>query len=190
MTLSYIWCTIMALSLIYGIISGNFNALGPAAMDGAAKAVELCIGICGATCLWNGVMTLMDRCGVMEKLARLLRPLIYILLPSIRGNAQALKFVSANMSANLLGIGNAATPMGLATLEHMSHPPGTASNDMCTLIVLNSASIQLIPITVASLRFSLGSVNPFDILPAVWVTSLCSAAAGIFAAKLLGRILK
>ena len=101
-----------------------------------------------------------------------------------------LKYVSANMSANLLGIGNAATPMGLAAIQHMSHSPGSASNDMCTLIVLNSASIQLIPITVASIRGALGAQNPFDIIPAVWVTSLCSAFAGVMASKLLGRLFK
>ena len=190
MTLSYIWCGITVMSLVYGIVSGNFGNLGTAAMDGAGAAVELCIGICGATCLWNGVMTLMDRCGMMEKLSRLLRPFIYILLPSVRGKAEALKYISANMSANLLGIGNAATPMGLSAIHHMPHPPGAASNDMCTLIVLNSASIQLIPITVASVRGALGAQNPFDIIPAVWVTSLCSAFAGVMASKLFGRLFK
>ena len=118
MTLSYIWCGITALSLIYGIISGNFGNLGTAAMEGAGAAVELCIGICGATCLWNGVMTLMDRCGIMEKLSRLLRPLIYVLLPSVRGNSEALKYVSANMSANLLV---SATPPPQSDRRYTAH---------------------------------------------------------------------
>lgn len=177
----------MVISLTYSLLSGSFDGLGTAVMDGASAAVQLCISICGITALWCGIMEIMKQSGISKKAAAILKPVITKLLPETRHNAAALEYISSNVSANLLGLGNAATPMGIKGMQALSDGSGRATNDMCTLAVLNSASIQLIPVTVAAVRGALGASSPFDILPAVWITSAVSAAAGVFVSKLLGR---
>ena len=158
-------------------------------MGGAASAVELTLGMLGPLCLWSGAAELMKRCGLDGRLAALFRPLLRRLLPRASRDAETLSAVSANVSANLLGLGNAATPPGIEAARRMARGcRGTADDELCRLVVLNTASIQLLPTTVASLRAACGSAAPFDILPAVWLTSLLSVAAGLLAARLLGRL--
>lgn len=190
MTMSWIWTGIIVVSLLFSLFSGSFAEISTAALDGASAAVELCIGICGITCLWCGIMEVMTRCGITESISRLLRPVIVRLLPETRKNAEARQYISSNISANLLGLGNAATPTGIKAITALSHNDGIATNDMCTFTVLNSASIQLIPVTVAAIRGALGASSPFDIMPAVWITSAVSATVGVAVSKLLSKILK
>jgi spore maturation protein A len=132
----------------------------------------------------------MEKAGMTNKLATLLTPLLKRLFPSIRRDPLVAEHLSANICANLLGLGNAATPMGIQAVKRLTDPrqPHYATDEMCRLIVLNTASIQLIPGTVAAIRSSLGCPAPFDILPAVWITSAVSAGTGLFAAFLLGRM--
>ena len=132
----------------------------------------------------------MERIGLTAKLAKLLRPVLHRLFPSTRTDLALASSLSANICANFLGLGNAATPMGIQAARRMVRPssPGVATNELCRLIVLNTASIQLIPANVAAVRVSLGCTTPFDILPAVWITSLCSAGLGLVVAILLGRV--
>jgi spore maturation protein A len=145
--------------------------------------------MCGVMCLWTGVMELMDQCALTDKIAALFRPLLRCLLPHASRDSETLAAVSANLSADLLGLGNAATPLGIRAARRMAQGcGGTASHELCLLVVLNSASIQLLPTTVAGVRSALGSADPFDILPAVWTASLLSVLAGLAAAKLLARI--
>lgn len=134
----------------------------------------------------------MERIGLTDKLARLLRPILGRLFPGTRRNPALARDLSANVCANILGLGNAATPMGIRAARRMVRPeqPDVASDEMCRLIVLNTASIQLIPATVAALRTTLGCAAPFDILPAVWVTSAFSAGLGLTAAVVLGKLWK
>ena len=164
--------------------------LGRLALDwGAGTAVELSISMAGILCLWSGVMEIMNVCGLSAKLARAFRPLLRRLLPGAARDEETLAAVSANVSANLLGLGNAATPLGIRAARRMARGcGGVASDELCRLVVLNTASIQLIPATIASLRAAAGCETPFDILPAVWLASLLSVAAGILAARLLARI--
>ena len=162
-----------------------------AAIGGAASGVELCLGLTGVLCLWTGVMEVMRRAGLAEKLSRLLRPLLGRLYPPFRKDEETMDALSANLSANLLGLGNAATPMGIRAARRMAErTPGRASDSLCMLVVCNTASVQLIPTTVAGARLAAGCATPFDILPAVWLTSLISVGVGICAAKGLGRIWK
>ncbi|MFR8874279.1 MAG: spore maturation protein A [Oscillospiraceae bacterium] len=135
---------------------------------------------------------LWKKAGLNRILARFLSPVIDRLFPSARRDAKVGNLISANVCANLLGLGNAATPMGIAATKRMSRyaKPGEASHEMCRLIVMNTASIQLIPANVAAVRAGLGCAAPFDILPAVWVTSLCSVSVGLLAAFLLQRVSK
>ena len=188
MAMSWLWTGMVALSVLCGTVNGRMAAVSAAALEGAGAAVELCLGMLGSICLWMGVMELMERCGLAGGLARLLRPVLHRLLPQASTDAETLAAVSANVSANLLGLGNAATPLGIrAACRMASGQNGQADDELCRLIVMNTASIQLIPATVAAVRSSLGAASPFDILPAVWITSLCSVAAGLLAAKGLSR---
>lgn len=190
MALAWIWTIMVASSVVFGLLSGNIDAVGKAALDGADAAVKLCLGVCGATCLWTGIMEIMRRSGLAARLKTLFLPALKRLFPDSSANRDIMETVSANFSANLLGLGNAATPLGIKAASEMSKRSrnGVATDDLCMLVVVNTASIQLIPATVAALRAAAGSKNPFDILPAVWIASLSSVAVGVMAAKLLKRV--
>ncbi len=190
MALAWIWTIMIVVSVIFGLLSGNIDAVGKAALDGAGAAVTLCIGICGATCLWTGIMEIMQRSGLSGSLKSLFLPLLAPLFPSSQKNKTAMEALSANVSANLLGLGNAATPLGIKAASEMSKLSrgGVATDDLCMLVVINTASIQLIPATVAAVRAACGAAKPFDILPAVWLASVSAVAAGIIAAKVLKRL--
>ena len=189
MAMTVIWTGMTALSLVCALILGNQSQLAPAAMEGAAQAVQLGISMAGALCLWMGVMEVMDRAGLAGKLAKLFQPLLGRLYPDFAGDKGIMDTIAANVSANLLGLGNAATPLGLEAARRMSRKTsGVAGDSLCMLVVCNTASIQLIPTTVAAVRLAAGCETPFDILPAVWVTSLLSVTVGITAAKIFSKI--
>ena len=183
MALSIIWAALMLISVSCGIINGTIGQVAVAMTDGAAAAVQLSIGICGVTCLWSGFIELMRDAGFLEKLSWALGPFLRCLFPQSTHDVQTREAISANFSANLLGLGNAATPAGVLAAGRMEHAGHT--RDLATLVVLNSASIQLIPSTVAAVCAANGSQAPFDILPAVWITSLISCLAGIVTLRLL-----
>ena len=189
MTMAWIWTGMAVLSILCGLATGRGDLVAAAAVEGAQAAVELCVSIAGMLCLWTGVMEIMRRSGLAEGLSRLLRPVLSALFPQVSGDRGVMDSISANVSANLLGLGNAATPLGIEAVRRMERKgPGTASDAMCMLVVGNTASIQLIPTTVASVRAAAGSSAPFDILPAVWLASALSVGVGISACKLFARI--
>ena len=189
MAMAWIWTGMVTVSLVFAAVNGTMDAVSAAALEGAGAAVELCIAMAGVLCLWSGVMELMSRCGLSRKLAAALRPALGRLLPRASRDPETLAAVSANVSANLLGLGNAATPLGIEAAKGMSRKcAGTASDELCLLVVCNTASIQLLPTTVAAVRAAAGCRNPFDILPAVWLASALSVTAGIWACRLLSRL--
>lgn len=189
MTMAWIWTGMAVLSILCGLATGRGDLVAAAAVEGAQAAVELCVSIAGMLCLWTGVMEIMRRSGLAEGLSRLLRPVLSALFPQVSKDRGVMDSISANVSANLLGLGNAATPLGIEAVRRMERKsPGTASDAMCMLVVCNTASIQLIPTTVASVRAAAGSSAPFDILPAVWLASTLSVGVGITACKLFARI--
>lgn len=181
-TMSVIWTGMVVLSVLCGLATGRGEAVAAAAVDGAKAAVELCLSIGGLLCLWTGVMEVMERAGLASKLARLMRPFLRILYPDGEGRG-ATPYIAANVSANLLGLGNAATPLGIEAARRLHRGGNTAEDSLCMLVVCNTASIQLIPTTVAAVRAGAGSQAPFDILPAVWLASAISVAVGICAVK-------
>ena len=190
MVMSWIWTGMVAISLVAAALLGNGSALSAAVPKGAQAGVTLAVSMAGSICLWTGVGKLMEKAGITGKLATLLRPLLGRLFPSVKTDKQLENHLSANICANFLGLGNAATPMGIQAAQRLAKGRnGIASDELCKLVVLNTASIQLIPANVAAVRSALGCATPFDILPAVWVTSLCSAGLGVTAAWLLGRLL-
>jgi len=189
MAMAWVWTGMVVLSVVYGLMNGTIGAVGNAAMEGAAAAVELCVSMAGVMCLWSGVMSIMKASGLTEGLSRLFRPILGRLLPNACKDPDTLAALSGNVSCNLLGLGNAATPLGIQAAQRMARNcGGLASDELCMLVVLNTASIQLLPTTVAGVRSALGAANPFDILPAVWLASILSVAAGLIAAKLLSRL--
>lgn len=189
MAMGILWTVMAAAALVFGAVGGRLSAVTAAALEGAGAAVELTLTMAGALCLWSGVMELMKRSGMADGLSRLLRPVLQRLLPRAGQDAETLAAVSANVSANLLGLGNAATPAGIRAAQRMAKGcGGVASDELCRLVVLNTASIQLLPSTVAAVRAGLGCTAPLDILPAVWLSSALSVTAGLAAAGLLRRI--
>ena len=189
MEMSWVWTGMVTASLIFGLLSGNLDAVSGAALEGARTAIELSLSMAGILCLWSGVMEIMNACGLSAGLARLFRPVLRRLLPNASRDEETLAAVSANVSANLLGLGNAATPLGIRAARRMARGcGGTASDELCLLVVLNTASIQLLPTTIAGVRGACGAVSPFDIVPAVWLASVLSVTAGITAAKLFARL--
>ena len=184
------WVGMLVLSLLSAILTGKSGVLTPAALEGAQSAVGLCLSLGGAMCLWSGLAKVMERAGLTEKLGRILRPIFQKIFPQAGRDSLAAGYLTANVSANLLGLGNAATPMGIAAVKRMQVLSGktAATDEMCRLVVMNTASIQLLPTTVAALRATHGAAEPFSILPAVWVSSLCSVIVGLLAAALLSRI--
>ncbi len=187
MIMSWIWTGILLLSILSALVTGSGGALSAAALEGAQAGVTLAVSMAGAICLWSGVGRLMEAAGVTQALSRLLGPLLGRLFPSSRADPALARSLSGNFCANLLGLGNAATPMGVQAARRLGRD-GTATDELCRLIVLNTASIQLIPANVAAVRSALGCAAPFDILPAVWLTSLCSAGLGVTAAWALGKV--
>ena len=192
MVMSWILTGMMVVSVIASVVLGNGSQLAAAIPLGAQKGITLGISIAGSICLWSGVGKLMEKAGFTGFLAKCLKPILKKLFPESEKDPALASALSANICANFLGLGNAATPMGIraACILANMNPGGAASNSLCRLIVLNTASIQLIPASVAALRTAFGCSTPFDILPAVWITSICSVGVGLFAAFVFGRMWK
>ena len=187
--MGWFWTAMVTASLVCGAVNGRLTAVTAAALEGAGAAVELVLTMAGALCLWSGVLELLARGGLMAGLSRLLRPVLGRLLPRAGRDAETLAALSANVSANLLGLGNAATPAGIQAAKRMAAGRGgTADDELCRLVVLNTASLQLLPSTVAAVRSGLGCAAPLDILPAVWLSSALSVTAGLGCAWVLGRV--
>ena len=189
MVMGRIWTGMVFLSILCSFLGGTGHGLAAAALQGAQAGVTLTLSMAGSLCLWSGIGKLMEGIGITAGLSRFLGPVLHRVFPSTKTDPVLAGALSANICANFLGLGNAATPMGIRAARRMKRDD-TASDELCRLIVLNTASIQLIPANVAAVRSGLGCRTPFDILPAVWITSLCSAGLGVAAAWALGRVWK
>ena len=185
--LSVVWVGFLVLSLLCGAATGRLENVTAAVGTGAEQSISLAIGITGLMCFWSGVMEVIRASGLAEKLSRALRPLLGPLFGPCASDREAMELVSANVTANLLGLSNAATPIGLRAVDRMYTLAGRrgAPDPVLTLITLNSASIQIIPSTVAAVRASAGAVRPFDIMPAVWGASIASVAVVLLCARAL-----
>ena len=188
--LNYIWGGMILISLIVSLFTGKVDSTAAAAAEGAGAAVQTCLTLLGIICLWTGLAKIGEQAGLIRLMARLLNPLLKILFPKLEPDSPARGSIVMNMVANLLGMGNAATPLGIKAMNDLSRRNrmrATASDEMCTFVVLNTASLQLVPTTLISLRQAYGSVAPGAIILPVWIVSVCALTAGILAAKLLER---
>lgn len=187
MVMGWIWTGMVAVSIFCALLTHSGAALAAAVMEGAQAAVTLTLSLTGSLCLWSGVGVLLEQAGVTGMLCWCMAPVLHRLFPSTRQDPVLAGALSGNICANFLGLGNAATPMGIRAVRRMKQGD-TATDEMCRLIVLNTASIQLLPTTVAAIRLGLGCRTPFDILGAVWITSLCSAGLGLASAWVMGKV--
>ena len=189
MVMSWVWTVFLGISILAALFTGNASAVAAATVQGAQAGITLAIAMAGSICLWSGIGKLMEHTGITDFLSRWIRPLLNRVFPSTVHDRTLSRSLSANICANFLGLGNAATPMGIQAAQRLAgyRNDRIASDELCRLVVLNTASIQLIPSNVAAVRISLGCSTPFDILPAVWITSLCSAGLGLLAATVFGK---
>lgn len=193
MTMTYTWVAMLLLSTLFAFTQNTSQDVSTASLEGASTAIELCLSMTGSICLWCGILEVLDQCGLSKKLAQCLKPLLKKLYPDTANDPQTLNHIATNVSANLLGLGNAATPSGIRATQHLSKhckPSHIASPSLCLFIVCNTASIQILPTTVASLRAANGSQSPFEILPAVWITSTLSVTFAIVICKIFEKIWK
>lgn len=186
--LNKIWPIFIIIAFIYAFFSGNIDAVNNGIFESTKSAVELCLTLLGTMCLWNGIMQIAYKSKLINVIVKLLNPVIKILFPEIKKDEKIKKEVSMNIVANIFGLGNAATPLGIKAMKSMQdvNPNNdTLSNSMMMFIVLNTASLQLIPTTVIAIRTSLGSNNPTSIVMPIWGATVCSIIAAVLATKVL-----
>ncbi len=177
-------------AVIFGLINGKGAEMSSAILEGAESAVTLALSLCGIMCLWCGIMKVAERAGIVKLLSKLLQPVLSRLFKGLKKGGAAMQLIAMNVTANLLGLGNATTPLGIKAMQAIAeeeHANGEATDSMVMLTVLNTASLQIIPTTAAALRSANGAENPMAILPCVWIVSIYSLAVAIGAAKLLSR---
>lgn len=186
--MNYIWCGMIIVSIIVSIFNGTVNETINAAFEGAKSAVFTVLSFAGVMCFWTGIMKIAEKSGLSKKIEKLLRPIISFLFPN--AGTEAKKYISINMSANLLGMGNAATPMGIKAMQCLDKEnkrPLYASDNMCMLVILNTTSLQLIPTTIIALRVAANSAKPFSIILPIWISSLTAVIVAVTLAKLYFR---
>lgn len=185
--LSVVWVSFLVLALVCGAATGRLSEVTAAVGTGAAEAVTLAVGIAGLMSFWSGLMELIRASGLADKLARVLRPLLRPLFGAASRDKESMELVSANVTANLLGLSNAATPLGLRAADRLYTQSGRkgSPDPVLTLIILNTTSLQLVPSTVAAVRGACGAAAPFDIMPAVWLASIASVAVVLICGRIL-----
>lgn len=180
----------IVISLVVSVICGRVEQTTAAAVEGASAAIETCISLLGIMCLWTGLAKIGERAGLVKIFAKALQPITRRIFPHIPEDSAAMGSIVMNMVANLFGMGNAATPLGIKAIKELDKLNGgrrTASNEMCMFVVINTASIQLLPTTLISMRQSFGAANPGEVIVPVWVVSICALVVGVTAAKILER---
>lgn len=188
--LNYIWFALMAIALVVAAINGTAAGVTKGAVDSAKTAAELALGLIGIMTLWLGIMRIAEKAGLIAMLGRLLRPVSRLLFPELPPDHPAIGAMILNVAANMLGLSNAATPMGIKAMEELqtvNEDKETASNAMVTFLMLNTAGIQFIPVTIIGILAASGAANPTSIIAPTLIATLCGAAAAVTAAKILQR---
>ena len=185
--LNILWPIFIIISYVYAMLNGNIESINNAIFESTESAVNLTITLFGTMCLWSGLMEIAANTNLINRLTKLLRPIVNFLFKGTKNNKKIREEISMNMVANMLGLGNAATPLGLKAMQSMQEDNTNKkrlTDDMATFIILNTASIQIIPTTVIAIRLSLGSLEPTKIIFAVWFSTICAAIVGIVVTKL------
>jgi spore maturation protein A len=188
--LNYIWFGLMAIALVVCMFTGNAAAVTKASVDSAKTAVEISLGLVGIMTLWLGIMRVAEQAGLVSLLGRALRPFSRLLFPEIPPEHPAIGAMIMNIAANMLGLSNAATPLGIKAMEELQElntDKETASDAMVTFMVLNTAGIQFIPATIIGVLAAAGAKSPTSIIPTTLVATLCGGTAAVITAKILQR---
>ena len=188
--LTYIWALMIIISYFFSILTDSAEAVTNAALSGAAESVNMTISLLGTMCFWSGLMEIAKKSGLTEKIAKFLSPVIHLIFPDLSPKGAAFSAIVMNMIANLLGLSNAATPLGLRAMEELKKEAGDsfyASDSMCMFVVINTASITLIPSTILALRIAAGSTAPFEIIIPAWLSSFFALTVGIIFAKIFSK---
>ena len=191
--LNILWPVFIIISIIYAIFSGNLDSLNKSIFESTESAVSLTLTLIGMTCLWSGIMEIASNTNILNYLTKALNPIVRKIFPDIMLSNKSYDNIIMNIVANILGVGNAATPLGLKAMNELQNEnkdKETLSDNMMMLIVLNTASLQIIPTTVISIRSSLGSNNPTRIIFPVWLSTICAAIVGIICCKIIIRCTK
>lgn len=189
--LNKLWPIFLIISIIYAILSGKIEDLNNSIFASAGSAVELTITLFGTLCFWNGIMQIAIKSSLVDTICKMLNPLIKLIFPKIKKGSKVHKEISMNIIANMLGLGNAATPLGLKAMESMQEEnpqKDKLTNEMALFIILNTASIQIIPTTVIAIRNSLGSTQPSNIILPVWIATICAATGAVLIGKIFIKL--
>ena len=188
--LNKIWPFFIIVALAFAIYTGNISNVNTAIFSSAEQTVSLCITLLGTMCLWNGIMNIAVKTSLISKLTKFMKPFINFLFPDLKTDEKISEQVSMNIIANILGLGNASTPLGLKAISSMQEKntnKKTLTNSMAMFILVNTASLQIIPTTVIAIRSSLGSAEPSKIILAVWVATIAAFVTAIFFGKILSK---
>lgn len=188
--LNYIWFGMIAIGVIVGFFNGRLDLVTTAIITSSKDAIQMCIELLGIMCMWLGIMRIADKAGIIEAISAALKPITKIIFSKVPSNHPAMGAMVMNIVANLMGLGNAATPLGLKAmgeLQKLNNKKDTATDSMCMFLIINTCSIQLIPATLIAIRSATGSVNPTQIITPVWISSFCAATTGIILAKIAER---
>ena len=191
--MNYIWIAIIFFSVITAVFTGTANELSNGIITSGNTAVDLCFSLLGTFCLWNGLMNIAEKSGLSQTFAKLTAPVLCKLFKGLSKNSDAILPISLNITSNLLGLSNAATPIGIEAMKKLAKEnagKSTPSNNMVIFVVMNSAALRLIPSTVAGIRANHGSVNPLEIIVPSILTSICALTVGILMTKILERFFK
>jgi spore maturation protein A len=189
--MKWVFCVLILLSIIFAVAGGDMSAVSEAALRESGNAVTLAISLVGVICLWSGIMRIAQKSGLTELLSMLFRPILSRLFKGIDAKGKAMQLIVLNLTANLLGLGNASTPFGIAAmkeLEKEEQTNKTASNNMVLFVVMNTASLQIIPTTIAALRLKNNSSDPMEILSSVWIVSAITLTVTIIITKILQKV--
>ena len=188
--MNFVWAILILIAIIFGIFSGSGDMVASSVLSGGQASIKLLLTLAGSISIWSGIMAIADSCGITEGLSVLFKPVLRFLLPDYKNDQKVMNAVSTNITANLIGLGNAATPAGLKAVAAMHSGGNKASRGMSTFVVMNTSSIQLVPTTIAALRMASGSKAPMEIAPCIWISSATALVVGIAATRICTRKIK
>lgn len=186
--MNYVWAILILIAIVFAIATGKGSEIGSALLNSGETSINLLLTLAGTISLWSGIMSIAESCGITKGLNTLFSPILKLLFSDYKDDSKVMNAVSTNITANLIGLGNAATPAGLKAIASMYNGENKINNSMATFIVMNTSSIQIVPTTIVALRLAKGSNAPMEIAPCIWVSSVCALLVGIVSTKICGII--
>lgn len=186
--MNYVWAILILIAIVFAIATGKGSEIGSALLNSGETSINLLLTLAGTISLWSGIMSIAESCGITKGLSALFSPILKLLFSDYKDDSKVMNAVSTNITANLIGLGNAATPAGLKAIASMYNSENKINNSMATFIVMNTSSIQIVPTTIVALRLAKGSNAPMEIAPCIWVSSVCALLVGIISTKICGII--